>query len=125
LALLGAFPSAYASDNSKSSLEVFALLALAGSHPISDTPPPPIVITPRPPTLQTLVQNLASTQLILSEQVAGLASSQEQLAFWQTQPAEVAAINVPYWTQLVSGEERTVTLLQEQVARLQAQLQAL
>jgi hypothetical protein len=119
-----ASPSAYASDNSKSSLEVFKLLAAAGSRPISDTPPPPIDITPKPPTLQTLMQNLASAQQILGEQVSGLASSQQQLAFWQTQPAEVAAINVPYWSQLVSTEQRTIASLEAQVARLQAQIKA-
>jgi hypothetical protein len=124
VAVLLAFPSAYASDNSKSSLEVFKLLAAAGSHPISDTPPPPIDITPKPPTLQTLTQNLASAQQILGEQVAGLASSEQQLAFWQTQPAEVAAINVPYWSQLVSSEQRTIASLEAQVTRLQAQIKA-
>jgi hypothetical protein len=124
LVLLLAYPGAYASDNSKSSLEVFQLLAAARSRPISDTPPPPIDITPKPPTLQTLIQNLASAQQILGEQVAGLASSQQQLAFWQTQPAEVAAINVPYWSQLVSSEQRTIASLQAQVSRLQAQIKA-
>jgi hypothetical protein len=124
LAVLLAFSSAYASDNSKSSLEVFQLLAAAGSHPISDTPPPPIDITPKPPTLQTLMQNLASAQQILGEQVNGLASSQQQLAFWQAQPAEVAAINVPYWSQLVSAEERTIASLEARVTRLQAQIKA-
>jgi hypothetical protein len=124
LAVLLAYPNAYASDNSKSSLEVFKLLAAAGSRPISDTPPPPIDITPKPPTLQTLMQNLASAQQILGEQVSGLASSQQQLAFWQTQPAEVAAINVPYWSQLVSTEQRTIASLEAQVARLQAQIKA-
>jgi len=124
LAVLLAFSSAYASDNSKSSLEVFQLLAAAGSHPISDTPPPPIDITPKPPTLQTLMQNLASAQQILGEQVNGLVSSQQQLAFWQAQPAEVAAINVPYWSQLVSAEERTIASLEARVTRLQAQIKA-
>jgi len=124
LVVLLAFPSAYASDNSTSSLEVFQLLADAGSHPISDTPPPPIDITPKPPTLQTLIQNLASAQRILGEQVTGLASAQQQLTFWQTQPADVAAINVPYWSQLVSNEQRTIASLQAQVTRLQAQINA-
>jgi hypothetical protein len=124
LPVLLAFPGAYASDNSNSSLEVFKLLAAAGSRPISNSPPPPIDITPRPPTLQTLIQNLASAQQILGEQVAGLASSQEQLAFWQTQPAEVAAINVPYWSQLVGSEQRTIASLEAQVARLEAQIKA-
>jgi hypothetical protein len=122
--VLLAFPGAYASDNSKSSLEVFQLLAAAGSRPISDTPPPPIDITPKPPTLQTLIQNLASAQQILGEQVAGLASAQQQLAFWQSQPAEVAAINVPYWSQLVSSEQRTIASLQAQITKLQAQIKA-
>jgi hypothetical protein len=122
--VLFAFPGAYASDNSKSSLEVFQLLAAAGSRPISDTPPPPIDITPKPPTLQRLIQNLASAQQILGEQAAGLASAQQQLAFWQTQPAEVAAINVPYWSQLVSSEQRTIASLQAQITRLQAQIKA-
>jgi hypothetical protein len=124
LVVLLALPIAYASDNSKSSLEVFKLLAAARSHPISDTPPPPIDITPKPPTLQTLMQNLASAQLILGEQVAGLASSQQQLAFWQTQPAEVAAINIPNWSEAVSSEQHTVASLQAQVARLEAQIKA-
>ena len=123
-ALLLVSASAYASDNSKSSLEVFELLAAAGSRPISHTPPPPIDITPRPPALQTLMQNLASAQQILSEQMAALASSEQQLAFWQTQPAEVAAINVPNWTQAVSSEQRTIASLQAQVASLQAQINA-
>jgi hypothetical protein len=124
LAVLLAFPRSYASDNSKSSLEVFKLLAAAGSRPISDTQPPPIDITPKPPVLQTLIQNLASAQQILGEQVAGLASSRQQLAFWETQPAEVAAINVPYWSQLVSSEQRTIASLEAQVTRLQAQIKA-
>ena len=124
LVVLLAFAGAYASDNSKSSLEVFQLLAAAGSRPISDTPPPPIDITPKPPSLQTLIQNLASAQQILGEQAAGLTSAQQQLAFWQTQPAEVAAINVPYWSQLVSSEQRTIASLQAQITRLQAQIKA-
>jgi hypothetical protein len=124
LAVLLAISGAYASDNSNSSLEVFKLLANAGSRPISDTPPPPINLTRRPPTLQTLIQNLASAQQILAEQVAGLAASQEQLAFWQTQPAEVAAINVPNWTRAVTSEQRTVAMLEARVAGLEAQIKA-
>src|ERR1700722_3477836 len=112
LVVLLAFAGAYASDNSKSSLEVFQLLAAAGSRPISDTPPPPVDITPKPPPLQTLIQNLASAQQILGEQAGGLSSAPQPLAFWPTHPAEVAAINVPYWSQLVSSEQRTIASLQ-------------
>jgi hypothetical protein len=124
LAVFLAFPCSYASDNSKSSLEIFQLLAAVGSRPISHTPPPPIDITPKPPSLQTLLQNLGSAQQILSEQVAALASSQQQLAFWQTQPAEVAAINVPNWLQAVSSEQHTIASLEAQIAMLQAQINA-
>ena len=62
-----AIAGAHASDNSKSSLEVFKLLAKAGSKPIGNSPPPPIVIRTKPPTLQSLKTQLATEEQLLNE----------------------------------------------------------
>ena len=132
LALLAlAFTSALccASDNSKSSLEVFALLEAAGSRPISTTPPPPIDITPKPPSLLELEQQLAADEQVLAEQQTALTNAQSMLAFWegtpeQPQPAEVQQINVPIWTQAVASDQHTVATVQAQINQLFAEIAA-
>ena len=124
LVSLLAIASAHASDNSKSTLEVFELLASAGSHPTSQTAPPPIIVRPKPPSLQLLKQELAADRQMLAEQQTGLTLAQAQLAFWQTQPAEVAQINVPQWTEAVAADQHLVAAAQGQIARLLAQIAA-
>jgi hypothetical protein len=119
-----AVAAAHASDNSKSTLEVFELLASAGSHPISATPPPPINVSVKPPSLQLLKQQLAEERQELAEQQTGLTMAQAQLAFWQTQPAKVAQINVPQWTEAVATDQHLVATVQAQIARLVAQIAA-
>jgi hypothetical protein len=118
-----------ASDNSKSTLEVFALLEAAGSSPISTTPPPPIDITPKPPSLLGLEQQLAADEQVLAEQQTALTNAQSTLAFWegtpeQPQPAEVQQINVPIWTQAVASDQHTVATVQAQINQLFAEIAA-
>jgi hypothetical protein len=115
---------AVASDNSNSTLEVLELLALAGSRPISNVAPPPIVIIPKPPSLQVLRQQLATDQQALAEQQSGLTMAQGQLAFWQTQPPEVAQINVPQWMEAVASDQHTVATFEAQIAQLLAQIES-
>jgi hypothetical protein len=120
---------AHASDNSKSTLEVFALLAQSGSAPISYTPPPPINIRPKPPSLQVLKQQLAADQQVLADQQAGLTMAQSQLAFWQAQDAENPELsqgdtNVPIWTQAVASDQHLLATVQAQIAQLHAQIAA-
>ena len=129
LVWLLAIVAAHASDNSKSTLEVFALLAGSGSRPISNTPPPPINIRPKPPSLQVLKQQLAADQQLLADQAAGLTQAQSMLAFWQQQDAENPVLsqgdtNVPLWTQAVASDEHTVATVQQQIAQLEAQIAA-
>ncbi len=121
--------SCWASDNSKSTLEVFALLEAAGSRPISTPPPPPIDITPKPPSLQELEQQLAADEQVLAEQQTALTNAQSRLAFWegtpqQPQPAEVQQINVPIWTQAVASDQHTVATVQAQINQLFAEIAA-
>ena len=101
---------------------MFELLASAGSHPISATPPPPINVSVKPPSLQLLKQQLAEERQELAEQQTGLTMAQAQLAFWQTQPAKVAQINVPQWTEAVATDQHLVATVQAQIARLVAQI---
>ena len=68
LVWLLAITAAHASDNSKSTLEVFELLEEAGSRPISNTPPPPINITPKP--LSTWQQVQAKVSALLQQVAA-------------------------------------------------------
>jgi hypothetical protein len=124
-----AVAAAHASDNSKSTLEVFALLAQSGSAPISYTPPPPINIRPKPPSLQVLKQQLAADQQVLADQQAGLTMAQSQLAFWQAQDAENPELsqgdtNVPIWTQAVASDQHLLATVQAQIAQLHAQIAA-
>jgi hypothetical protein len=121
--------AANASDNSKSTLDIFAVLAKHGSHPISYTPPPPINIKPKPPSLQVLEQNLASDEQILAEQQGGLTQAQSMLAFWQQQDADNPVLsqgdtNVPLWTQAVAADQGTVSTVEAHIAQLKAQIAA-
>jgi hypothetical protein len=116
-----------ASDNSNSSLEVFALLEKAGSKPISDTPPPPINFRTKPPSLQMLQAQLANAEaLLLNEQLA-LSQAQQQLDFWLAQPNDssgVADPNVPQWQASVKSTQNTLNTVQGQINRLTAQIAA-
>ncbi len=71
-----------------------------------------------------LKQQLASQQQILAEQEAGLAGAEDQLGFWLRQPAEVAAINVPQYTNAVAADKRLVATVQTQINQLLAQIPA-
>jgi hypothetical protein len=129
LVWLLAVTAAHASDNSKSTLEVFKLLAQSGSRPISNTPPPPINIRQKPPSLQLLKQQLATQRQVLADQQAGLTMAQSQLAFWQEQDAENPELsqgdtNVPQWTQAVAADQHLVATVQGQVTHLLAQIAA-
>jgi len=136
LVWLLAITAAHASDNSKSTLEVFELLEEAGSRPISNTPPPPINIRPKPPSLQALKQQLAAQQQVLAEQQAALTSAQATLAVFQAQAdplsgnyagadnqQEVQSF-VATWTQAVATDQHLVAAVQAQIAQLQAQIAA-
>lgn len=135
--------AAQASDNSKSSLDVSKLLASTppssleviqrleanGSRPISYTPPPPIVIKQKPPSLQALKAQLAADQQLVATWQAALTQAQSMLAFWQEQDAENPMLsqgdtNVPIWTQAVASDQGLVTTVQTQIAQLQAQIAA-
>ncbi len=119
--------SAMASDNSSSSLEVIALLENAGSVPISDTPPPPINIRPRPPSLQVLQAQLAADQELLYDEEQALYQAQLQLNFWLAQPPDPSGLedpNVPQWQQAVESTQNTLNTVQAQVNRLTAQIAA-
>jgi hypothetical protein len=121
------FAPALASDNSNSSLEVFALLEKAGSAPISDTPPPPINIRPKPPSLQTLQAQLASQQQLLLNEQQSLYQAHLQLDFWLAQPADPSGLedpNVPQWQQAVNSSQNTVNAVQAQINSLTAQIAA-
>jgi hypothetical protein len=118
---------AMASDNSSSSLEVIALLENAGSVPISATPPPPINIRPRPPTLQVLQAQLAADQELIYNEELALYQAQLQLNFWLAQPPDPSGLedpNVPQWQQAVESAQNTLNTVQAQVNRLTAQIAA-
>jgi hypothetical protein len=118
---------ALASDNSKSSLEVFALLEKAGSKPISDTPPPPINIRSKPPSLQTLQAQLASEQQLMLNEAQSLSQAQLQLSFWLAQPPDPSGLedpNVPQWQQAVMSAQNTLNAVQARINQLTAQIAA-
>jgi hypothetical protein len=118
---------AMASDNSSSSLEVIALLENAGSVPISDTPPPPINIRPRPPSLQALQAQLAADQELIYDEEQALYQAQLQLNFWLAQPPDPSGLedpNVPQWQQAVESTQNTLNTVQAQINRLTAQIAA-
>lgn len=129
--------AAHASDNSKSTLEVFALLAESGSRPISNTPPPPINIAPKLQSWQAvqqkisaLLQQIAADQQVLADQQAALPAAQSELAFWQKQDAENPVLsqgdtNVPLWTEAVASDQHLLATVQAQIAQLQAQIAAI
>ena len=123
-ALLVPISAVRASDNSVSTLEVFALLAKYTSKPIGEAPPPPIVIKPKPPSLAVLRQQLASDEQTVAEWQTALTSAQSMLAFWKTQPPGVAQINVPQWTQAVATDEQVLASVQAQITQLLAQIAA-
>jgi hypothetical protein len=118
---------ALASDNSNSSLEVFALLQQAGSAPISETPPPPINIRTKPPTLAALQAQLAADQLLILDEQQVLQQAQLQLSFWEAQPPDPSGLedpNVPQWQQTVNSTQKTLNTIQAQVNSLNAQIAA-
>lgn len=118
---------AIASDNSNSSLEVFALLEQAGSTPISDTPPPPINIRTKPPSLQVLQAQLASDEALLLNEQQALYQANLQLSFWLAQPPDPSGLtdpNVPQWRQNVASTQNTLNTVQAQINRLTAQIAA-
>jgi hypothetical protein len=118
---------AVASDNSNSSLEVFALLEKAGSKPISDTPPPPINIRTKPPSLQVLQAQLAADESILLNEQQALAQANLQLSFWQAQGPDKDGLvdpNVPQWQQTVASTQNTLNTVQAQINSLTAQIAA-
>jgi hypothetical protein len=105
---------AHASDNAKSFIKRIPLIkAYEAEHPI-----PKIVVRHKPPSLQLLKQELATQEQMLANEQAGLAQAQAQLAFWQTQPEEVAAINVPLAQNAVTSAENTLAAVERQVAYL-------
>jgi hypothetical protein len=137
-----------ASDNSKSTLEVFELLALAGSSPVTHVAPPPIVARPKPPSLEVLQQQLATDEQTLADQQAGLTSAQSMLAFFGGQATELSKasqdpqvpadqqaedaeeaqeltqLNVPQWMAAVASDEQLVARIEAQIATLQLQIAA-
>jgi|HubBroStandDraft_1064217.scaffolds.fasta_scaffold573711_1 hypothetical protein len=118
---------AIASDNSNSSLDVFALLEQAGSAPISDTPPPPIIIRTKPPSLQTLQAQLAADQELILDQEQSLYQAQLQLNFWLAQPKDPSGLedpNVPQWQEAVESTQNTLNTVQAQIDSLTAQIAA-
>ena len=127
VALLAIAPTS-ASDNSKSSLEVIELLELNGSAPISYTPPPPINIRPKPPSLQVLQEQLASQQQLLMEEEQSLHNDQLQLQFWNAQPKfdpeGLESSNVANWQQAVESEQNLLNAVQAQINSLTAQIAA-
>lgn len=126
LAALGAGP-AIASDNSNSSLEVFALLEQAHSKPIGDSPPPPITLRPKPPGLQVLQAQLAADEEVLLNETQALNQSLLQLSFWLAQPKDPSGLedpNVPQWQQAVDSARNTVNTVQSQINSLMAQIAA-
>jgi hypothetical protein len=118
---------AIASDNSNSSLEVFALLEKAGSKPISDTPPPPINFRTKPPSLQVLQAQLTADESILLNEQQALMQANLQLSFWQAQgpdPTGLTDPNVPQWQQTVASTQKTLNTVQAHINSLTAQIAA-
>jgi hypothetical protein len=116
-----------ASDNSNSSLEVFALLEQAGSAPISDKPPPPINLRTKPPSRQVLQAQLAADEALLLNEQQALNQANLQLSFWLAQPPDPTGLtdpNVPQWKQAVASAQNTLNTLQAQISRLTAQIAA-
>jgi hypothetical protein len=115
---------AIASDNSNSSLEVFDLL---DSTPISDTPPPPIIIRTKPPSLEMLQAQLASDQELVYEQEQSLYQAQLQLNFWLAQPPDPSGLedpNVSQWQEAVESNQNLLNTVQAQIDSLTAQIAA-
>jgi hypothetical protein len=115
---------AIASDNSESSLEVFDLL---DSDPISDSPPPPIILRTKPPSLQMLQAQLASDQELVYNQQLSLDQAVQQLNFWLAQPKDPSGLedpNVPQWQQAVASTQNLVDTVQAQINSLTAQIAA-
>jgi len=145
---LVALGRAVASDNSNSTLQVFDLLAQAGSSPLTNVAPPPIVIMPKPPSLQVLEQQLATDEQTLAEQQSGLTSAQSMLAFFEGQASALAQVaqdqgapaaertqdaeevqelnqmNIPQWQQAVASDQKLVATIQAQITTLQFQIAA-
>jgi len=123
LVWLLAITAAHASDNSKSTLEVFELLEEAGSRPISNTPPPPINITPKPLStwqqvqakVSALLQQVAAQQQVLAEQQAALTSAQATLAEFQGQ---AAALNKQAANALANGQDANTKTLADEAAEV-------
>ena len=127
---------------------VFELLAECGSRPISNTPPPPIsasalglslqggAVVPKPPSLQSLKQQLAAQYQVLDEQQTALTNAQATLAIFQAQAdpnsweyagadnqAEVQSF-VQQWKTAVKTDQNLVAQVQNQITQLQAQINA-
>jgi hypothetical protein len=95
--------------------------------PISDTPPPPINIRPKPPSLQMLQAQLAADQALILDQQQSLYQAKLQLAFWLAQPPDPSGLedpNVPQWQQAVSSSQNTLNTIQAQIEGLTAQIAA-
>ena len=120
ISLLACVP-VHASDNSKSTLEVFELLT---DKPIGDNPPPPIIVKSKPPSLQLLKQELATQRQTIAEQQSGLIMAQRELAFWQSQNGEVPQMNVQQWTQAVASDQHLVATVEARINQLLAQIAA-
>ncbi len=125
--LLAIAPS-LASDNSNSTLEVIALLEANGSAPISHTPPPPIRIRPKPPSLQVLQEELASQQSLLNQEQKALDQAQLELQYWDGQPHfdpdGLEGTNITNWQAAVETDQNTLNAVQAQVNSLTAQIAA-
>jgi hypothetical protein len=121
-----------ASDNSISSLDVFALLENQGkqsSFPIPNAPlPPPIIIRPKPPSLEQLQAQLAADRLLILNEEQSLYQSQLQLNFWIAQPKDYTTFlddpNVPLWQQAVESDQNLLNTVQAQINALTAQIAA-
>jgi hypothetical protein len=86
--------------------------------------PPPIVIRPKPPSLESLGLQLVQQQQILAAQQAGLASAQAELAYWMSEDNEVGQLNTLQWTNAVNSAENTIAAVQRQISALLAQIAA-
>jgi len=143
-------------SNENDNSSVFQLLAQCGSRPISTTPPPPIsasalgltvqggAVVAKPPSLQTLQQQLAAQYQVLDEQVAGLASAQATLATFQGQVDQFCSFSLPdgsgpnpdyseencaeaqsflqQWEKAVNTDQNTIATVENQITELLAQI---